>query len=176
MIARRTANRPTLREALSTAVVASAVGAVLAWTTTPVAAAPVRPAAETADPFAAAATNGPAWIVTPRAARPGEVVHVRVRYTAPVGTTKPTTPLIVFAFLNDLHHPVQGQIYPAEGTFGVDLVVPPGTDWGVDPIVWGAADLKGAAYVPSRFLLVSSRNAPIPFVASRSAQPPLWTR
>ena len=59
----------------------------------------------------------------------------------------------------------------------MDLLVPPGTDWGSDPIVWALADPKtGIALPPSRFLLVSSRNAPIPFVASRSAQPPLWNR
>jgi hypothetical protein len=29
---------------------------------------------------------------------------------------------------------------------------------------------------PSRFVTLTTRNAVIPFVASRSAQPPLWNR
>lgn len=171
-------DRPSLREALSAAVVALAVGAIAALTTAPVVAAPSEPEAAAVDPFTAAVTTGPAWIVSPRAARPGEVVHVRLKYTPPPSVPgKPaTTPQVVFAFRNDLRHLVQGQVYAAEGTFGVDLVVPPGTDWGVDPIVWGTADLKGGLVTPSRFLVLSSRNAIIPFVASRSAQPPLWNR
>jgi hypothetical protein len=173
------ADRPSLREAFSAAAVAFAVGAIVAWTTGTVAAAPVAPAPAAADPFRAVSTTGPAWIVSPRAARPGEVVHVRLRYTAPpVVAGKPPTPppLVVFAFRNDLRHPVQGQVYAAEGTFGVDLVVPPGTDWGMDPIVWATSDLRAAILTPSRFVALSARNAPIPFVASRSAQPPLWNR
>lgn len=172
-------NRPSLREACSAAVVACAVGAIVAWTTTPVAAAPAAEPVVPDDPFRAVSTQGPAWIVSPRAARPGEVVHIRLRYTPPpVAVGKPPTPppLVLFAFRNDLRHPVQGQVYAAEGLFGVDLVVPPGTDWGEDPIVWATGDVATALAVPSRFVAVYARNAPIPFVASRSAQPPLWNR
>jgi hypothetical protein len=171
-------DRPSLREAIATAAVACAMGAVVAWTTTPVAAAPVAPAVVPDDPFRAASNQGPAWIVSPRAARPGEVVHVRLKYTSPPAVIgKPTTPpQVLFAFRNDLRRPVQGHVYAAEGTFGADLVVPPGTDWGEDPIVWATGDLATALAVPSRFVAVFARNAPIPFVASRSAQPPLWNR
>lgn len=172
-------DRPSLREVFSAAAVACAVGAVVAWTTAPVAAAPLAPSVAADDPFRAVSTTGPAWIVSPRAARPGEVVHVRLKYTAPpIVAGKPPTPppLVLFAFRNDLRHPVQGQVYAAEGTFGADLVVPPGTDWGVDPIVWGTADLKAAILTPSRFVALTARNPVIPFVASRSAQPPLWNR
>jgi len=189
-VAAPTRDRPSPREALAAAAGALIVGAVLAWTTGPVAAArgsgetaqpplvaaPVRPVDATIDPFAAVASNGPAWIVTPRAARPGEVVHVRLKYTPtfdPAG--EPIVPQVLFAFLNDLRDPVAGQLYPAQGTFGVDLLVPPGTDWGADPIVW-ATGQRGTTFVPSRFLIVASRNAVIPFVATRSAQPPLWNR
>ena len=175
-------DRPSPREAFSAAAVACAVGAIVAWTTAPVAAAPMAPIAPPVapdDPFRAVSTTGPAWIVSPRAARPGEVVHVRLKYTAPpVVPGKPATPppLVLFAFRNDLRHPVQGQVYAAEGTFGADLVVPPGTDWGADPIVWAAGTAALAFATPSRFVAVFARNAPIPFVASRSAQPPLWNR
>jgi hypothetical protein len=170
-------DRPSLRQALSAAAVAGAVGALLALGTGSAVASPARAEADAMDPFMAAATTGPAWIVSPRAARPGEVVHVRLKFKPTVGTSGlPTVPQVLFAFLNDLRHPVQGQLYAAEGTFGVDLLVPPGTDWGSDPIVWAVADAKTSIATPSRFLLVSSRNAPIPFVASRSAQPPLWNR
>jgi hypothetical protein len=170
-------DRPSRRLALSAAALAAAVGALLALSTSSAAAAPASAEADARDRFTAAVTTGPAWIVSPRAARPGEVVHVRVKFKPTVGTSGvPTTPQVLFAFLNDLRHPVQGQLYTAEGTFGVDLLVPPGTDWGSDPIVWAIADAKTSIATPSRFLLVSSRNAPIPFVASRSAQPPLWNR
>jgi len=170
-------DRPSLRQAVSAAVLAGAIGAMLALSTASAAASPARAEADAMDPFTAAATTGPAWIVSPRAARPGEVVHVRLKFKPTVGTTGlPIVPQVLFAFLNDLRHPVQGQLYEAEGTFGVDLLVPPGTDWGSDPIVWAVADAKTSIATPSRFLLVSSRNAPIPFVASRSAQPPLWNR
>ena len=171
-------DRPSRRDAFFAAAMAAAVGALLALSTASAAAAPARAEADAMDPFTAAATTGPAWIVSPRAARPGEIVHVRLKFKPTVGTTgAPVTPQVLFAFLNDLRHPVQGQLYVAEGTFGVDLVVPPGTDWGSDPIVWALSDIKtGIATTPSRFLLISSRNPPIPFVASRSAQPPLWNR
>lgn len=174
-------DRPSFREALSAAAVACAVGAIVAWTTAPVAAAPtaIVPLVTLDDPFRAVSTTGPAWIVSPRAARPGEVVHVRLKYTAPpVVPGKPATPppQVVFAFRNDLRRPVQGQVYATEGTFGADLLVPPGTDWGMDPIVWGVGDISIALTAPSRFITLTARNAPIPFVASRSAQPPLWNR
>jgi hypothetical protein len=172
-------DRPSLRETLSAAAAAFAVGAIVALTTAPVAAAPSTPGAVPDDPFRAVSTNGPAWIVSPRAARPGEVVHVRIKYTPPAAVPgKPPTPppLILFAFRNDLRRPVPGQAYAAEGTFGADLVVPPGTDWGFDPIVWGAGDMSTFLVAPSRFVTVTTRNAVIPFVASRSAQPPLWNR
>ena len=171
-------DRPSVRVAVSAATVAFIVGAVVAWTAGPVAAAPASPAAAAADPFAAAVSNGPAWIVSPRAARPGEVVHVRLKYQAKPdpATGQVTTPQVLFAFLNDLRHPVQGALYPAEGTFGVDLLVPPGTDWGADPIVWGSAQVSLAFVSPSRLQALTARNAVIPFVASRSAQPPLWNR
>ena len=172
-------DRPSLREALSAAVAAFAVGAIVALTTAPVAAAPSAPSAVPDDPFRAVSTNGPAWIVSPRAARPGEVVHVRVKYTPPaVVAGKPPTPppLILFAFRNDLRRPVPGRVYATEGTFGADLVVPPGTDWGFDPIVWGTGDMATFLVAPSRFVTLTTRNAVIPFVASRSAQPPLWNR
>ncbi len=170
-------DRPSRREAFSAAVLAAAVGALLALSSASAAAAPARAEADAMDPFTAAATTGPAWIVSPRAARPGEIVHVRLKFKPTVGATgAPVAPQVLFAFLNDLRHAVQGQLYLAEGTFGVDLLVPPGTDWGSDPIVWALMDPKTGALSPSRFLLVSSRNAPIPFVASRSAQPPLWNR
>jgi hypothetical protein len=105
------------------------------------------------------------------------VVHIRLKFKPTVGTSGlPTAPQVLFAFLNDLRHPVQGQLYLAEGTFGVDLVVPPGTDWGSDPIVWAVADPATFIAAPPRVLVINSRNAPIPFVASRSAQPPLWNR
>jgi hypothetical protein len=172
-------DRPSLRAAFSSAAVAAALGALLAWTAVPVAAAPAAPSAVPDDPFRAVSNNGPAWIVSPQAARPGEVVHVRIRYTPPpivVGTPAAAPPLVMFAFQNDLRRPVQGRVYLAEGTFGADLVVPPGTDWGSDPIVWAAGTAATAFSVPSRFVAVFARNAPIPFVASRSAQPPLWNR
>jgi hypothetical protein len=170
-------DRPSLRQALSAAVVAGAVGAIVALSTAPVAAAPARAEADALDPFTAAVTTGPAWILSPRAARPGEIVHIRLKFKPTIGASgAPTTPQVLFAFLNDLRHPVQGRLYPAEGTFGVDLLVPPGTDWGSDPIVWAVSDLKTGIFTPSRFLVISSRNALIPFVASRSAQPPLWNR
>lgn len=172
-------DRPSLREAVVGALFAAAFGAMVAWTAAPVAAAPAPSAAASPDPFRAVSARGPAWFVSPRAARPGEVVHVRIRYTPTVdpatGQASPP-PLVAFAFLNDLRHPVQGQVYKAEGTFGVDLVVPPGTDWGEDPIVWAAAQTSLVAISIDRFSLLTSRNAPIPFVATRSAQPPLWTR
>jgi hypothetical protein len=170
-------DRPSLRQALSAAALAGTVGALLALSTTSATASPARADPAALDPFTAAVTTGPAWIVSPRAARPGEVVHVRLKFKPTVGTSGlPTVPQVLFAFLNDLRHPVQGQLYAAEGTFGVDLLIPPGTDWGSDPIVWAVADAKTSIATPSRFLLISSRNAPIPFVASRSAQPPLWNR
>jgi hypothetical protein len=170
-------DRPRFRHALSAAALAGAVGAILALSTTPVAAAPARAEADAMDPFTAAVTTGPAWIVSPRAARPGEVVHVRLKFKPTTGVSgQPTTPQVLFAFLSDLRHPVEGRLYPAEGAFGVDLLVPPGTDWGSDPIVWGVADLQSALFTPSRFILLTSRNSQIPFVASRSAQPPLWNR
>lgn len=170
-------DRPSHRAAFSAVVLSAAVGALLALGTPSAAAAPARAEADALDPSTAAVTTGPAWIVSPRAARPGEVVHVRLKFKPTVGTTgAPVTPQVLFAFLNDLRHPVQGQLYLAEGTFGVDLLVPPGTDWGSDPIVWALSDVKTGITTPSRFLLISSRNPPIPFVASRSAQPPLWNR
>lgn len=172
-------DRPSLREMCSAAVVAFTVGAIVALSTAPVAAAPPAPTVAPDDPFRAVSTTGPAWIVSPRAARPGEVVHVRLKYTPPfVAAGKPPSqpPLVLFAFRNDLRRPVQGQVYAAEGTFGADLVVPPGTDWGLDPIVWGAADMTTFLAAPSRFVTLTTRNAVIPFVASRSAQPPLWNR
>ena len=130
------------------------------------------------DPFAAAVTGGPKWLLSPRAARPGEVVHVRLKFSPTIDpqTGKATVPQVLFAFLNDLRHPVQGQLYPAEGTFGSDLVVPPGTDWGSDPIVWGVADMSVAILSLPRLGVIVGRNPVIPFVASRSAQPPLWNR
>ena len=150
-------DRPSLRQALSAAALAGAVGAMLALSTASAVASPARAEADAVDPFTAAATTGPAWIVSPRAARPGEVVHVRLKFQPTVGTTGlPVVPQVLFAFLNDLRHPVQGQLYTAEGTFGVDLLVPPGTDWGSDPIVWALADAKTSIATPSRFLLVSS--------------------
>jgi hypothetical protein len=172
-------DRPSLREAAAGALVAAAFGAMVAWTAAPVSATRAPSGAAAPDPFHAVSTRGPAWFVSPRAARPGEVVHVRIRY---VPTIDPATgqssppPLVAFAFLNDLRHPVQGQVYKAEGTFGVDLVVPPGTDWGEDPIVWAAAQTSLVAISIDRFSLLTSRNALIPFVATRSAQPPLWNR
>ena len=171
-------DRPSLRAGLSAALVAFVVGALLAWTAPLVAAASVASRAAAADPLAAVVTRGPQWIVSPAAARPGEVVHVRLRFTPTIDpkTGKATVPLVLFAFLNDLRHPVQGRIYAAEGTFGVDLVVPPGTDWGADPIVWGAADVTTAILSPPRLTAIVGRNPVIPFVASRSAQPPLWNR
>lgn len=170
-------DRPSLRQALAAAALAGAVGALLALGTASAAASPARAEADALDPFTAAVTTGPAWIVSPRAARPGEVVHVRLKFTPTVGTTGlPIVPQVLFAFLSDLRHPVQGQLYIAEGTFGVDLLVPPGTDWGSDPIVWAVADGNTSVVTKSPFVLASSRNAPIPFVASRSAQPPLWNR
>jgi hypothetical protein len=172
-------DRPSLREALSAAAVAFAVGATVALTTAPVAAAPLAPTVVPDDPFRAVSTQGPAWIVSPRAARPGEVVHIRLKYTPPpvaVGKPPASPPLVLFAFRNDLRRPVQGQVYAAEGTFGADLVVPPGTDWGFDPIVWGAGDMATFLAAPSRFVTITTRNPIIPFVASRSAQPPLWNR
>ena len=171
-------DRPSARAAVSAAAVAFIVGAVVAWTAGPVAAAPTSTATVVADPFAAAVSSGPAWIVSPRAARPGEVVHVRLKYIAKPdpATGQVTTPQVLFAFLNDLRHPVQGTLYPAEDTFGVDLLVPPGTDWGADPIVWGSAQVSLAFVSPSRLQLLTARNPVIPFVASRSAQPPLWNR
>jgi hypothetical protein len=172
-------DRPSLREAFSAAAVAAALGAILAGTAAPVAAAPASPPAIPDDSFRAVSNNGPAWIVSPRAARPGEVVHVRIKYTSPpvvVGKPSSTPPQVIFAFQNDLRRPVQGRVYAAEGTFGADLVVPPGTDWGADPIVWAAGTVASALATPSRFVAVFARNAPIPFVASRSAQPPLWNR
>lgn len=172
-------DRPTIREALTGALVAFAVGAVVAWTAAPVEAAPAAAGkAQTAGPFEAAVTGGPRWIVSPRAARPGEVVHVRLKFSPTIDpqTGKPTDPHVLFAFLNDLRHAVQGRLYPAEGTFGVDLVVPPGTDWGSDPIVWGTASVSAAILSLPRLGVIVGRNPVIPFVASRSAQPPLWTR
>lgn len=171
-------DRPSRREMLAASLVSLAVGAIVAWTAGPVSAAPAPAATPAADPFGAAVSNGQAWIVSPRAARPGEVVHVRLKYTAKPDplTGQVTTPQVLFAFLNDLRHPVQGAIYAAEGTFGADLIVPPGTDWGADPIVWGNAQVSLAFVSPSRLQLLTGRNPVIPFVASRSAQPPLWTR
>jgi hypothetical protein len=173
-------DRPSLREALSAAVVALTVGAAIAWTTAPVAAArplPTAPESAAGDPFRAAITSGPAWIVSPRAARPGEVVHVRLKFTPTLDNAgKPITPVAVFAFGNDIRHLVQGRLYPAEGTFGVDLVVPPGTDWGQDPIVWGTAQVGTAILSLDRLAVITGRNPLIPFIASRSAQPPLWNR
>jgi hypothetical protein len=172
-------DRPSLREALSVAAIACALGAILAWTAAPVAAAPPSPSVVPDEPFRAVSSNGPAWIVSPRAARPGEVVHVRIKYTPPpivVGKPPAAPPQVIFAFQNDLRHLVQGRVLVAEGTFGADLVVPPGTDWGADPIVWAAGTAAAAFATPSRFVAVFARNAPIPFVASRSAQPPLWNR
>ena len=172
-------NRPSLREALSAATVALAVGALLAWTAVPAAAA--RPAAATGsatgDLFRAATTNGLAWIVSPRAARPGEVVHVRLTFKPTFDDTgKPITPVAVFAFRNDLRHLVAGRLYPAESTFGADLLVPPGTDWGQDPIVWGTAQVSLALLSIDRLAVITGQNPIIPFIASRSAQPPLWNR
>ena len=165
-------DRPSVRETLSATGVALMVGALIAWTTAPVAAAPVAAAAHVLDPFAAVSTVGPAWIVSPRAARPGEVVHVRLK----LATNDPAAaPTAFFAFQGDLRHPVQGRIYPAEGAFGVDLVVPPGTDWGRYPIVW-ATTLAGIAATADPLATVRSRFPVIPFVATRSAQPPLWNR
>jgi hypothetical protein len=165
-------DRPSLGEALSAAVVAFAVGAIVAWTAAPVAAAPSAVGAPVADPFAAVSTVGPAWIVSPRAARPGEVVHVRLK----VATLDPAAaPVAFFAFQGDVRHPVQGRLYPAEGAFGVDLIVPPGTDWGRYPIVW-ATTQAGIAAVADPLAPVRARFPVIPFVATRSAQPPLWTR
>src|SRR6266849_3750094 len=115
---RSRSDRPRLREALSAALVACAVGAIVAWTAAPVAAGPAPPRHAAQDPLGAVVTRGPQWIVSPRAARPGEVVHVRLKFTPTAGTT---VPLVLFAFLNDLRHPVQGRVYPAEGTFGADL-------------------------------------------------------
>lgn len=172
-------DRPSLRDAIAAAAVACTVGAIVAWTTAPVAAAPAPPPVAPVDPFRAASNNGPAWMVSPRAARPGEVVHVRLKYTPPpVVPGKPATPppQALFAFRNDLRRPVEGRVYAAEGTFGADLVVPPGTDWGQDPIVWALGSIATSFVSPSRFLALTTRNAPIPFVASRSAQPPLWNR
>lgn len=175
--ARPRRDRPSLREALAAAATALAVGAVMAWTTAPVAAAPVPVTVAAADPFAAVITTGPAWIVSPRAARPGEVVHVRLKFTPTIdpATGQAVVPQVVFAFRNDLRTLTPGHYYAAEGTFGVDLVVPPGTDWGFDPIVWASVQ-AGIAVVPTRLLTLASRNALIPFVATRSAQPPLWNR
>ena len=165
-------DRPSLAEGLAAALVAFVVGAVLAWTTAPVAAAPSAVAAPVADPFAAVSTVGPAWIVSPRAARPGEVVHVRLK----VATLDPAAaPVAFFAFQADLRHPVQGRLYPAESAFGVDLVVPPGTDWGRYPIAW-ATTLAGLAAASDPLAAVRIRFPVIPFVATRSAQPPLWNR
>ena len=94
-------DRPSLREALSAAVVALTIGALSAWATAPVTAAPplsTSPGSAAGDPFRAASTNALAWIVSPRAARPGEVVHVRLRFTPTLDDTgKPITPVAVFA-------------------------------------------------------------------------------
>lgn len=176
-------DRPSLREACLAASVALVVGGLVAWTTAPVAAAPIRAAlvpatavvpaaAPLADPFAAVSTVGPAWIVSPRAARPGEVVHVRLK----VQTLDPAAaPTAYFAFEADIRHPVQGRLYPSESSFGVDLVVPPGTDWGRFPIVW-ATSVAGLTAAGDPLSPIRLRVPAIPFVATRSAQPPLWNR
>jgi len=170
-------DRPSLSEAFSAATVALAVGAIAAWTTAPVVAAAPAPPVAAADRSRAAATNALAWIVSPRAARPGEVVHVRLKFKPTLDAAgKPITPRVLFAFLHALRHPVAGHLYLAEGTFGVDLLVPPGTDWGVDPIVWGANTARGTFFTPGSLSAVTLQNPVIPFVASRSAQPPLWNR
>ena len=123
------------------------------------------------DPFTAAATTGPAWIVSPRAARPGEVVHVRLKFKPTVGTTgRRSSRRSSSRSSMTCATRLQGQLYVAEGTFGVDLLVPPGTDWGSDPIVWALSDIKTSiATTPSRFLL--SAPATRPSRSSRRAAP-----
>jgi hypothetical protein len=107
------------------------------------------------------------WRVYPAAARPGEVVHVRFPLTVAVGAAPPVA---YFAFTSDIGHSTVGVYDPARHVFGVDLVVPPGTDWGSDPILVSAQSFGITGLFSQRLI------AQLPFVTTRSAQPPLWVR
>jgi len=150
---------------------AFATGAVAGWTTRAASAAPgTRPA----DRLIVDAQVVSGWQISPAAARPGEVVHVRFPLPpGSTGTQDGPVPKIGFAFLSDLGHPTLGGYDLVEKTFGADIVVPPGTDWGSDPIVIWRLDSAGAigSIVGGRSLV-----AQLPFVTTRSAQPPLWVR
>ena len=159
------------RQTSLTIVAAFVLGAVVGWTTPGVRA---TPASGAGDGFTVDAQVVAGWRITPPAARPGEVVHVR--FPLPAGTTGTQdgpAPLIGVAFLSDLGHPTVGRYDLVERTFGADLVVPPGTQWGSDPIVVWRLDSTGAtgSIVGGRSLIIQ-----LPFIATRSAQPPLWTR
>jgi hypothetical protein len=167
-----TIGRPPGNRRISVAIVAGFVlGGVVAWTTPGVRAIPASGAVE---PFTLDAQVVAGWRITPPAARPGEVVHIR--FPLPAGTTGTQdgpAPLIGVAFLSDLGHPTLGRFDLVERTFGADLVVPPGTQWGSDPIVVWRMDSTGitGSIVAGRSLIVQ-----LPFIATRSAQPPLWVR
>lgn len=117
--------------------------------------------------FAAQAVIPAGWRIYPAAARPGEVVHVRFPFTVAVGAKPPTA---YFAFTSDLGHYTPGTYDPNLHLYGADLVVPPGTDWGSDPILVSAIPLGTAGVSLQRTI------AQLPFVTTRSAQPPLWVR
>jgi hypothetical protein len=163
--------RTGARSAFGAALVGAASGVLLGLSTPVVQAAP---SGGTAGPgtldvrLAAVSRVALPFIVFPSDARPGEVVHVRER---DVGIVSEGT-LIGFAFASDPAHRSYA-VADALGHVRADLVVPPGTQWGRDPIVVSVGgQATGFAAVGDGSRVVGE----LPFVATRSAQPPLWTR
>jgi hypothetical protein len=159
------------RAALGAVIVGAAAGVLLGLSTPVVQAEPDGGPAgslDAGDRLAAVSRVALPFVVYPADARPGEVVHVRER---DVGIVSQGT-VIGFAFTSDPAHR-SWVVADARGRVRAYLVVPPGTQWGRDPIVVSLGNqAPGIVAVGNGTRVVGE----LPFVATRSAQPPLWNR